>query len=127
MKIAVPDWLKNYGPPLSQQLRDAGFDASFDTSPGLDSQVQTGQQPLYFNCQGPAGVKGMDPYFMLSIFEAQYYRPTGEPAPFRGPHRAGAIKTTTRLSRRSARCQWTIRRPWTTSRKPWISGAANCR
>jgi peptide/nickel transport system substrate-binding protein len=81
MKIAVPDWLKNYGPPLSQQLRDAGFDASFDISPGLISQVQTGEQPLYFNCQGPAGVKGMDPYFMLSIFEAQYYRPTGEPAP----------------------------------------------
>ena len=22
MKVAVPDWLKNYGPPLSQQLRD---------------------------------------------------------------------------------------------------------
>jgi peptide/nickel transport system substrate-binding protein len=81
MKIAVPDWLKNYGPPLSQQLRDAGFDASFDTSPGLDSQVQTGDQPIYFGCQGPAGVKGMDPYFMLSIFEGQYYRPTGQPAP----------------------------------------------
>jgi peptide/nickel transport system substrate-binding protein len=81
MKIAVPDWLKNYGPPLTQQLRDAGFDATFDTSPGLDSQVQTGEQPLFFNCQGPAGVKGMDPYFMLSIFEGQYYRPTGEPAP----------------------------------------------
>jgi peptide/nickel transport system substrate-binding protein len=81
MKIAVPDWLKNYGPPLSQQLRDAGFDATFDTSPGLDSQVQTGDQPLYFNCQGPAGVKGMDPYFMLSIFTSQYYRPTGQPAP----------------------------------------------
>jgi peptide/nickel transport system substrate-binding protein len=81
MKIAVPDWLKNYGPPLTQQLRDAGFDASFDTSPGLDSLVQTGEQPLYFGCQGPAGVKGMDPYFMLSIFTSQYFRPTGQPAP----------------------------------------------
>ena len=81
MKVAVPDWLKNYGPPLTQQLRDAGFDASFDTSPGLDSLVQTGEQPLYFGCQGPAGVKGMDPYFMLSIFTSQYYRPTGQPAP----------------------------------------------
>lgn len=80
-KIAVPDWLKNYGPPLTQQLRDAGFDASFDTSPGLDSQVQTGEQPIYFGCQGPSGVKGMDPYFMLSIFTSQYYRPTGQPAP----------------------------------------------
>src|SRR4029453_19052631 len=55
MKIYVPDWLKNYGPPLSQQLRDAGFDASFDTSPGLDTQVQTGKQALYFVCPGPAG------------------------------------------------------------------------
>ncbi len=81
IKVAVPDWLKNYGPPLSQQLRDAGFDASFDTSPGLDSLVQTGEQATYFNCQGPAGVKGMDPYFMLSIFTSQYYRPTGQPAP----------------------------------------------
>jgi peptide/nickel transport system substrate-binding protein len=80
-KIAVPDWLKNYGPPLTQQLRDAGFDVSFDTSPGLDSQVQTGDQAVYFNCQGPSGVKGMDPYFMLSIFTSQYYRPTGQPAP----------------------------------------------
>jgi peptide/nickel transport system substrate-binding protein len=81
MKIAVPDWLKNYGAPLTQQLRDAGFNASFDTSPGLDSQVQTGEQPIYFGCQGPAGVKGMDPYFMLSIFKSEYVRPTGEPAP----------------------------------------------
>jgi peptide/nickel transport system substrate-binding protein len=79
-KIAVPDWLKNYGPPLTQQLRDAGFDASFDTAPGLDSLVQTGEQALYFGCQGPAGVKGLDPYFMLSIFTSQYYRPTGQPA-----------------------------------------------
>jgi hypothetical protein len=81
MKIYVPDWLKKYGPPLGKQLRDAGFDASFDTSPGLDTQVQTGEQALHFGCHRPAGVKGMDPYFMLSIFESQYYRPTGEPAP----------------------------------------------
>ena len=36
MAIFVPDWLRAYGPPLTQQLRDAGFDASFDTSPGLE-------------------------------------------------------------------------------------------
>ncbi|MBI4640367.1 MAG: ABC transporter substrate-binding protein, partial [Candidatus Tectomicrobia bacterium] len=81
MKIFVPDFLKAYGPPLTQQLRDGGFDASFDTSPGLGSQVQTGEQPVYFGCQGPSGVKGMDPYFMLSIFTSQYFRPTGQPAP----------------------------------------------
>lgn len=81
MTIYVPDWLKAYGPPLTQQLNDAGFKAQFDPSPGLGTQVQTGEQPLGFGCKGPAGVKGMDPYFMLSIYTSQYYRPTGQPAP----------------------------------------------
>jgi peptide/nickel transport system substrate-binding protein len=81
MNIAVPEFLKAYGPPLTQQLRDAGFDATFDTSPGLNSLVQTGEQKVFFNCKGPSGVLGMDPYFMLSIYTAQYFRPTGEPAP----------------------------------------------
>ncbi len=81
MRIYVPDWLRAYGPPLTQQLRDAGFNAEFDTSPGLGTQVQTGEQVLSFGCKGPAGVKGMDPYFMLSIYTGQYVRETGEPAP----------------------------------------------
>jgi peptide/nickel transport system substrate-binding protein len=81
MTIYVPDWLKAYGPPLTQQLNDAGFKAQFDPSPGLGTQVQTGEQPLGFGCKGPSGVKGMDPYFMLSIYTSQYYRPTGQPAP----------------------------------------------
>lgn len=81
MAIFVPDWLKAYGPPLTQQLRDAGFDASFDTSPGLNTPTQTGEQLLSLGCKGPAGVKGMDPYFMLSIYMSEYYRPTGTPAP----------------------------------------------
>ncbi|HRW06455.1 MAG TPA: ABC transporter substrate-binding protein, partial [Caldilineaceae bacterium] len=81
MNIYVPDWLKAYGPPLAQQLQDAGFDASFDNSPGLGTGVQTGEQLESFGCKGPSGVLGMDPYFMLSIYGAQYFRPTGEPAP----------------------------------------------
>lgn len=81
MTIYVPDWLKAYGPPLTQQLNDAGFKAQFDPSPGLGTQVQTGEQALGFGCKGPSGVKGMDPYFMLSIYTSQYYRPTGQPAP----------------------------------------------
>jgi peptide/nickel transport system substrate-binding protein len=81
MNIFIPQWLQAYGPPLSQQLRDAGFDATFDTSPGLGSQEQTGEQPISLNCKGPSGVLGMDPYFMLSIYTSQYFRPTGEPAP----------------------------------------------
>jgi len=81
MNIYVPEWLKAYGPPISQQLRDAGFDATFDTSPGLGTQAQTGEQAVFLGCKGPSGVLGMDPYFMLSIYTAQYFRPTGEPAP----------------------------------------------
>jgi peptide/nickel transport system substrate-binding protein len=81
MNIFVPDWLKQWGAPLVQQLRDAGYDAEFDLSPGLGSLVQTGEQAVYFHCKGPAGVKGMDPQFMLGIYTSQYYRPTGEPAP----------------------------------------------
>lgn len=81
MNIYVPDWLKAYGPPLSQQLRDAGFDANFDTSPGLGTPTQTGEQKESLGCKGPSGVLGMDPFFMLSIYTSQYFRPTGEPAP----------------------------------------------
>ena len=58
----VPQWLRAYGPPLTQQLRDAGFDANFDTSPGLTSLVQTGEQKASLGCKGPSGVRGMDPY-----------------------------------------------------------------
>ncbi len=81
MNIYVPEWLKAYGPPIAQQLRDAGFDATFDTSPGLGTAAQTGEQEVFLGCKGPSGVLGMDPFFMLSIYTAQYFRPTGEPAP----------------------------------------------
>jgi peptide/nickel transport system substrate-binding protein len=81
MSMYVPSWLLGYGPPLTQQLRDAGFDATFDPSPGLDSAVQTGEQVLSVGCKGPSGVLGMDPYFMLAVYSGDYYRPTGQPAP----------------------------------------------
>jgi len=81
MSMYVPSWLLGYGPPLTQQLRDAGFDATFDPSPGLDSAVQTGEQVLSVGCKGPSGVLGMDPYFMLAVYSGDYFRPTGQPAP----------------------------------------------
>ena len=82
MNIYVPDhWLEAYGPPLTQQLIDAGFNATFDTSPGLATGVQTGEQILSLGCKGPSGVLGMDPYFMLAVYSGDYYKPTGDPAP----------------------------------------------
>ncbi len=79
MKIYVPLWLQHWGPPLVQQLRDGGFNAEFDTSPGLATPATTGEQALFFTCKGPSGVKGMDPYYMLSLYAAPNYRPTGQP------------------------------------------------
>jgi peptide/nickel transport system substrate-binding protein len=81
MTIFVPEFLRAYGPPLSQMLRDGGFDAEFDMSPGLSSLVQTGEHEVALGCKGPSGVLGMDPYFMLSIYTSQFFRPTGQPAP----------------------------------------------
>ena len=81
MNIYVPEFLRAYGPPLVQQLRDGGFDATFDNSPGLNSLVQTGEQTISLGCKGPSGVRGMDPYFMLATYTSQYVRPTGKPAP----------------------------------------------
>jgi ABC-type transport system substrate-binding protein len=80
ISMFVPQWLRAYGPPLTQQLRDAGFDASFDTSPGLSSLVQTGEQLASLGCKGPSGVRGMDPFLMLSQYTSKYFRPTGKPA-----------------------------------------------
>ncbi|MFW6074839.1 MAG: ABC transporter substrate-binding protein [Chloroflexota bacterium] len=81
MNIFVPEYLRPYGPGLTQMLRDGGFDAEFDLSPGLVSEVQTGEHPVALGCKGPSGVLGMDPYFMLSVYTSQYVRETGEPAP----------------------------------------------
>ena len=81
MNIYVPGWLKAWGPPLQQQLIDAGFNVTIDFSDGLGSLVQTGEQPASLGCKGPSGVLGMDPNFMLSIYTSQYFRPTGDPAP----------------------------------------------
>ena len=81
LNIYIHHVLKAYGPPLVQQLRDAGFDATFDTSPGLGSLTQTGEQPIALGCRGPSGVRGMDPYFTLSMYTSRFYAPTGETAP----------------------------------------------
>jgi peptide/nickel transport system substrate-binding protein len=81
LNIFVPEFLRAYGPPLTQMLRDGGFNAEFDMSPGLTSEVQTGDHPVALGCKGPSGVLGMDPYFMLSVYTSQYVRPTGDPAP----------------------------------------------
>ena len=72
-------WLSAYGPPLIEQLRAAGFDASAE--PGQPSLVQTGEQAASLGCKGPSGVRGTDPHLMLSYYTSQYFRPTGQRVP----------------------------------------------
>ena len=62
LEITIQGWTSTYGPPLIEQLRDAGFDVS--TEPG-----QT--PPASIGCKGPSGVRGMAPYLMLSHYTSQ--------------------------------------------------------
>ena len=62
LEITIQGWASTYTPPLIGQLRDAGFDAG--TEPGQTPPVSLG-------CKGPSGVRGMDPYLMLSNYTSQ--------------------------------------------------------
>ena len=74
----LPEFWKHYGPPLAQMLREGGFDATFDTSPGKSELHSAGEIP-YFGCRGPSGVQGMDPWFMMDAYHTRHNVPTGDP------------------------------------------------
>ena len=74
----LPEFWKHYGPPLAEMLREGGYDATFDTSPGKTEQHSAGEIP-YFGCRGPSGVQGMDPWFMMDIYHSRHNVPTGDP------------------------------------------------
>ena len=75
----MPEFWKHYGPPLAEMLREGGFDATFDTSPGKSELHSAGEIP-YFGCRGPSGVQGMDPWLMMDIYHSRHNKPTGEPS-----------------------------------------------
>jgi len=78
MNFYVPEFWKQWGPPIIQQLRDAGFNASFDISQGKSALMSTGEVP-YIVCWGPTGVKGQDPWALFDAFTSDKVRPTGKP------------------------------------------------
>jgi peptide/nickel transport system substrate-binding protein len=82
----LPEFWKHWGPPMAQQLRDGGFDASFDTSPGKQELMGAGEIP-YVVCRGPSGVQGMDPWKMMDIYHTKHNLPTGDPGGGWGPDR----------------------------------------
>ncbi|MEQ7126626.1 ABC transporter substrate-binding protein [Actinopolymorpha sp. B11F2] len=64
-------------PVLVQQLRKAGFDASFKqaTGPDFDEHVSTGNMDAFILGHGGSV---SDPYFTLRLYQSRYAAPTGE-------------------------------------------------
>lgn len=64
-------------PVLVQQLRKAGFDASFKqaTGPDFDERVSTGNMDAFILGHGGSV---SDPYFTLRLYQSRYSAPTGE-------------------------------------------------
>lgn len=79
MPIYFASYLQRYGNFVVAELRAAGFDAAMETTPGLADKFANGEIPYDFDCKGPSGVKGMDPYYMLSLYATSTYRAVGKP------------------------------------------------
>ncbi len=79
MNIVFPQWLDRYGVHVVTQLQDAGFNATLDTSPGGPEMFNRGEVPYSFGCKGPSGVRGQDPYYMLSLYSSATFRDIGQP------------------------------------------------
>ena len=80
MNINFPGWLIRYGVHVVTQLQDAGFNATLDQTPGAGEQFGRGELPYSFGCKGPSGVKGQDPYYMLSLYSSATFRDIGQPS-----------------------------------------------
>jgi peptide/nickel transport system substrate-binding protein len=80
IRINMPvAWLPEWAIQLAAMLRLAGFDADADQTPGLGAKFGMGEIPMTMGCKGPSGVKGMDPYYMHSLYTTATFRPVGQP------------------------------------------------
>jgi peptide/nickel transport system substrate-binding protein len=68
----------DFAPVLVEQLRRAGFDASFRSATDCYSRMSTGQAQAFL-CGTSASVR--DPYPTLSHYHSRYIQPTGKAAP----------------------------------------------
>jgi peptide/nickel transport system substrate-binding protein len=66
---------QDFGPVLAEQLRRAGFEASYREAVDFYSRMTTGQAKAFLSGMS-ASVR--DPYATLRNFHARYVRPTGE-------------------------------------------------
>ncbi len=82
MTIFVPDWLKSLRTAIDAATSRCRFRCLLRHRPRAHyPALKPESRLLSFGCKGPAGVKGMDPYFMLSIYMSEYFRPDRRPRP----------------------------------------------
>jgi peptide/nickel transport system substrate-binding protein len=77
--IHSPGFFQSFLPILVQQLRQAGFDASFKSPTNSGTLIATGEASVFLG--GHAGSL-RDPYLTLNQYHGRYWKPIGEPAQF---------------------------------------------
>lgn len=82
LTISSVGGLRPLGPPLAEQLRDAGFDAiaRHDDTGQITNNVRDGTQPIWLD---PHCGAAQEPYPTFSHFHSKYYAPVGESTGFR--------------------------------------------
>jgi peptide/nickel transport system substrate-binding protein len=77
--IHPPGFFQSFLPVLVQQLRQAGFDASFKSPTNAGTITSTGEADVFLG--GHAGSL-RDPYLTLTHYHGRYWKPLGEAAQF---------------------------------------------
>jgi peptide/nickel transport system substrate-binding protein len=74
---ATPPFFTDISPVIVEQLRKAGFDASWKSPSNAGTLISQGDVDAYFDIPG-GSVR--DPYLTLSFFQSKVSAPTGQPA-----------------------------------------------
>ncbi|HIG16775.1 MAG TPA: ABC transporter substrate-binding protein [Candidatus Handelsmanbacteria bacterium] len=77
--VVFPGLFQDFTPVLVQQLRKAGFDASFRMYSDAYTNISLGRARAFI-----MGIGGSvrDPYFTLRLFHSRFVEPTGTPTPY---------------------------------------------
>ena len=123
LKIVVdvfPNLFQDFTPVLIEQLRQAGFDASFRATNDAYTRMTQGTARAFVMGHA-ASVR--DPYFTLRLYHSRFVQPT---APQPSTSGVGEMRNSTRSSIAWQRSRRTTRSWSRSSAERWISGCANC-
>ena len=76
--LLPPGFFQDIGPIFTQQLRRAGFDASFKSPTNINDLMQQGDVDAYFRFDISVY---SDPWASLDQYHSRYFKETGQPAP----------------------------------------------